>query len=73
MANKNIVSVLLEERSFAPPPEFTQQARLKPADVAKLREEASKDHVGFWAEMARKELQRAELSMVHRWAAQRLI
>jgi len=57
MANKNIVSVLLEERSFAPPPEFTQQARLKPADVAKLREEASKDHVGFWAEMARKELQ----------------
>ena len=57
MANKNIVSVLLEERSFAPPSEFTQHARLKPADVAKLREEASKDHVGFWAEMARKELQ----------------
>ncbi|HEY6927029.1 MAG TPA: acetate--CoA ligase [Steroidobacteraceae bacterium] len=57
MANKNIVSVLLEERSFAPPPEFTQQARLKPADVAKLREQAAKDHVGFWAEMARNELQ----------------
>ena len=36
MANKNIVSVMLEERSFAPPPEFTQQARLKPADVEKL-------------------------------------
>ena len=36
MANKNIVSVLLEERSFAPPPEFTQQARLKPADVARI-------------------------------------
>jgi len=56
MANKNIVSVLLEERSFAPPPEFTQRARLKPADVAKLREQAEKDHVGFWAEMARNEL-----------------
>ena len=56
MANKNIVSVLLEERSFAPPPEFTQQARLKPADVEKLREHAAKDHVGFWAELARKEL-----------------
>ena len=56
MANKNIVSVLLEERSFAPPPEFTQQARLKPADVAKLREQAAQDHVGFWAELARKEL-----------------
>jgi acetyl-CoA synthetase len=56
MANKNIVSVLLEERSFVPPPEFTQQARLKPADVEKLREHAAKDHVGFWAELARKEL-----------------
>jgi acetyl-CoA synthetase len=56
MANKNIVSVLLEERSFAPPPEFTQQARLKPADVEKLREHAAKDHVGFWAELARQEL-----------------
>ena len=53
MANKNIVSVLQEERSFAPPAEFTQRARLKPADVAKLREHAAKDHVGFWAEMAR--------------------
>jgi acetyl-CoA synthetase len=57
MADKNIVSVLLEERSFAPPPEFTQHARLKPADVAKLREQASQDPVGFWAELARKELQ----------------
>ena len=56
MANKNIVSVLLEERSFAPPPEFTQQARLKPADVEKLREHAAKDHVGFWAELAGQEL-----------------
>ena len=56
MANKNIVSVLLEERSFAPAPEFTRQARLKPADVEKLREHAAKDHVGFWAELAREEL-----------------
>ncbi len=57
MANKNIVSVLLEERSFAPPPEFTQRARLKPADLEKLRDFAARDHVGFWAEMARNELQ----------------
>ena len=56
MANKNIVSVLLEERSFAPATEFTRQARLKPADVEKLREHAAKDHVGFWAELAREEL-----------------
>jgi acetyl-CoA synthetase len=56
MANKNIVSVLQEERSFAPPAEFTQRARLKPADVEKLREHAARDHTGFWAEMARNEL-----------------
>jgi acetyl-CoA synthetase len=56
MANKNIVSVLLEERSFAPPAEFARQARLKPADVERLREHAAKDPVGFWAELARKEL-----------------
>ena len=56
MANKNIVSVLQEERSFAPAPEFTQQALLKPADVQKLRDQAAKDHVGFWAELARAEL-----------------
>ncbi len=57
MANKNIVSVLQEERSFAPSPEFTQRARLEPADVEKLREHAARDHSGFWAEMARNELQ----------------
>jgi len=56
MANKNIVSVLLEERSFAPSAEFTRQARIKPADVQKLREQAAKDHVGFWSELAREEL-----------------
>jgi acetyl-CoA synthetase len=56
MANKNIVSVLLEERSFAPPAEFTERARLKPADLAQLREQAEKDHAGFWAQMARNEL-----------------
>jgi acetyl-CoA synthetase len=56
MANKNIVSVLQEERSFAPPAEFVQRARLKPDDVARLREHAARDHSGFWAEMARAEL-----------------
>ena len=56
MANKNIVSVLQEERSFAPSPEFARQARLQAADVEKLREQAAKDHVGFWAGLAREEL-----------------
>jgi acetyl-CoA synthetase len=56
MANKNIVSVLLEERSFAPPADFARQARLKPTEVEQLREHAARDPVGFWAELARKEL-----------------
>jgi len=56
MANKNIVSVLQEERTFAPPPEFAARARIKAADLERLRKHAAEDHVGFWAELARQEL-----------------
>jgi acetyl-CoA synthetase len=56
MANKNIESVLLEERSFPPPTPFTAQARLKPADLQRLRGAAKADYAGFWAELARQEL-----------------
>ena len=34
MADKNIESVLLEERTFPPARGFTARARLKPADLA---------------------------------------
>src|SRR5688572_30943070 len=56
MSSQNIKSVLIEERSFPPSPEFTAKARLKPADVAALRREAAADHLGFWARQARSEL-----------------
>ena len=56
MAGKNIESVLLEERSFPPPPGFTAKAGLKPADLDKLRRAAAADNAGFWADLARKEL-----------------
>jgi acetyl-CoA synthetase len=56
MADKNIKSVLLEERSFPPPPAFTARARIKPADAERLRRRAREDHVGFWAELAAREL-----------------
>jgi acetyl-CoA synthetase len=56
MATKNIESVLLEERSFPPSPEFTAKAGLKPVDVDRLRSAAAKDYVGFWADQARKQL-----------------
>jgi acetyl-CoA synthetase len=56
MADKNIKSVLLEERTFPPSPEFTARARIKPADADALRRRAREDHVGFWAELAAQEL-----------------
>jgi len=56
MADKNIKSVLLEERTFPPPPEFVARARIKPADADHLRRRAREDHVGFWAELAASEL-----------------
>jgi acetyl-CoA synthetase len=55
-AADNIRSVLLEERSFAPPRSFTARARIKPADAAALRKRAAEDHVGFWADLAAQEL-----------------
>jgi acetyl-CoA synthetase len=56
MADKNIKSVLLEERSFPPPLAFAARARIKPADLENLYRRAREDHVGFWAALAAQEL-----------------
>jgi acetyl-CoA synthetase len=56
MADNNIKSVLLEERTFDPPPQFTARAFLKPADVERMRARAQEDNVGFWSELAAREL-----------------
>ncbi|MGH8134118.1 MAG: acetate--CoA ligase, partial [Steroidobacteraceae bacterium] len=56
MNDQDIKSVLLEERTFAPPPAFVGRARLKGTDVDNLRRRASEDHVGFWADLAAQEL-----------------
>src|SRR4029453_7019454 len=56
MADSNIQSVLLEERSFAPPSEFASRAQLTPAALEALHAQAAKDPAGFWADLARKEL-----------------
>jgi acetyl-CoA synthetase len=56
MADKNIKSVLLEERSFSPPQDFVARARIKPADAAALRQRAREDYVGFWSDLATQEL-----------------
>ncbi len=57
MADQNIKSILLEERTFPPDRKFASRARLKPADLAALHRQAAADHTGFWAELARHELQ----------------
>ena len=56
MADKNIKSVLLEERSFPPPAAFAARARIKPPDLENLYRRAREDHVGFWAALAAQEL-----------------
>ncbi len=56
MASKNIVSVLQEERTFAPAAGFAARSRVKPADLERMRREAAEDPSGFWARLARQEL-----------------
>jgi acetyl-CoA synthetase len=56
MSNRDLESVLHEARVFPPPAEFTQKARIKPADLEALHQRAKADHNGFWAELARTEL-----------------
>jgi acetyl-CoA synthetase len=56
MADKNIVSVLLEERTFAPSPSFVSQARIRAADLEALHRRAAADPVLFWTELARQEI-----------------
>jgi len=56
MASKNIVSVLQEERTFAPAAGFAARARIKAADLERMRREAAEDPSGFWARLARQEI-----------------
>jgi acetyl-CoA synthetase len=53
----NIESALQEARSFPPPEGFVARTRLDSAALEALRREASADHLGFWARMAREQLQ----------------
>ncbi len=53
----NIQSILTETRVFPPSSQFSAQARIRSlADYEKLRQEAARDHEGFWARLAREEL-----------------
>ncbi len=52
----NIESALQEVRTFAPPEGFVARTRVDSAVLESLRREASADHLGFWARMAREQL-----------------
>ena len=56
MTASNIESILHENRSFPPPPDFTARARITPAKLVALNAEAERDNVAFWARLAREEL-----------------
>jgi len=57
VAQKNIQSVLQENRVFPPPAQFRRTATLKAADLANLHRKAGEDYVGFWADLAVAEIE----------------
>ena len=57
MSDETIQSILTEERTFPPSKSFAASARIKSmGDYQKLRAAAEQDHTGFWADLARNEL-----------------
>ncbi|MDP9084989.1 MAG: acetate--CoA ligase [Pseudomonadota bacterium] len=56
MAQKDIQSVLQEDRVFAPPAQFRKRASLKAADLKEMYTDAAQDYIGFWAKLALAEI-----------------
>jgi acetyl-CoA synthetase len=57
MNDKSIQSSLSETRRFAPSPAFAAAAAPNARDLQRLHEQAAGDPEGFWADLARQELQ----------------
>ena len=56
MSGIEINSVLTETRLFEPSAEFTANARLNPAKLKALHQQAEDDYEGFWADQARQHI-----------------
>ena len=56
MAQKDIQSVLQEERVFTPSAEFRKHAALKAGELQAMYAKAENDYVGFWADLALAEI-----------------
>jgi acetyl-CoA synthetase len=52
MAEKNIQSVLHEDRVFPPPAHFSKHASPNAAELRRMHDKAALDYVGFWADLA---------------------
>ncbi len=57
MAQKDIQSVLQEDRVFPPSPAFVKQATLTAAELQSMYDKAASDYVGFWADLAAAEIE----------------
>jgi acetyl-CoA synthetase len=56
MAEKDIQSVLQEDRVFPPSARFRKAAALQEDELQAMYAKAERDHVGFWADLARAEI-----------------
>ncbi len=56
MNEKDLESILHEQRVFPPPPAFAAKARIRRADYERLVAEAARDDLAYWARLAREEL-----------------
>jgi acetyl-CoA synthetase len=56
MAQKDIQSVLQEDRVFPPSAQFRKHATLKGAELEAMYARAAQDYIGFWADLARDEI-----------------
>jgi acetyl-CoA synthetase len=56
MAQKDIQSVLQEDRVFPPSAQFRNQAALGAGELQAMYAKAEHDYVGFWADLARAEI-----------------
>lgn len=56
MSDTDIQSILVENRLFEAPAEFTAKANLNPQTLDDLYTKAASDHEGFWGDLARSEL-----------------
>jgi acetyl-CoA synthetase len=57
MAQKDIQSVLQEDRVFPPSAAFAKRATLKAVELQRMHDKAAEDYIGFWSDLAVAEIE----------------